>query len=171
MFKTHLINRFNAYKSGRQLIGVAGEVNLPEVTNLTDSMEGAGTGGNMDIPVIGLIEDMEMEISFMSLCEDIFSVMDPTESADITLNGALQGSDAGTGAVKYQQVSIAVRGVVKKFAPGTMKSGAKMGSSVTLGLNYYKLMLNGKTMMEIDRFNGVFVVNGKDVLRDVRNMC
>ena len=91
MIKTHLINRFNAYKNGRQLIGVAGELNLPEVTNLTDSMEGAGTGGNMDIPVVGLLDDMEMEIAFMSLCEDIFSVMDPTESADITLNGALQG--------------------------------------------------------------------------------
>lgn len=171
MFKTHLINRFNAYKNGKQLIGVAGELTLPEVTSLTDSMEGAGTGGNMDIPVVGLVDDMEMEISFMSLCEDVFSIMDPTEAADITLNGALQGADAGTGAVGYQDISISVRGLVKKFTPGTMKSGGKMGSSVTLGLSYYKLVQNGRTMMEIDRFNGVYTVNGHDVLKDVRNMC
>lgn len=171
MFKTHLINRFNAYKGGTQLIGVAGELSLPEVTNLTDSMEGAGTGGNMDIPVVGLIDDMEMEISFMSLCEDVFSVMDPTDAADITLRGALQGTDAGAGSVGYQQVSISVRGLVKKFTPGSMKAGAKMGSSVTLGLSYYKVVLNGKTMLEIDRFNGVYIINGKDVLMDVRNMC
>lgn len=171
MFKPHLMNRFNVYKNGRQLIGIAGEVTLPEVTNLTDSMEGAGTGGNMDIPVIGLIEDMEMEIGFLSLCEDIFSVMDPSEAANLTLNGALQGSDAGTGAIGYQSVSVSVRGLMKKFTPGVAKAGAKMNSSVTLGLSYYKLVLNGKTMLEIDRLNGVYIVNGKDVLKDVKNMC
>lgn len=171
MFKTHLVNRFNAYKNGKQLIGVAGELNLPEITNLTDTMEGAGTGGNMDIPVIGLIEDMEMEIAFMSLCEDVFSIMDPTESANITLNGGLQGTDSGTGMVKYQQISISVRGMLKKFTPGTMKAGGKMGSSVTLGLSYYKVVMDGKTMLEIDRFNGVYIINGKDVLKEVRDMC
>ena len=60
MFKTHLMNRFNVYKNGTQLVGIAEEFTLPEVTNLTDSLEGAGTGGAMDIPVVGLIEDMEM---------------------------------------------------------------------------------------------------------------
>ena len=82
MFKTHLVNRYNVYKGGKQLIGVAGELTLPEVTNLTDTMEGAGTGGNMDIPVIGLLDDMEMQIGFMSLCEDIFSIMDPMPGAE-----------------------------------------------------------------------------------------
>ncbi|MBE7727029.1 MAG: phage tail protein [Enterocloster citroniae] len=171
MFKTHLMNRFNVYKNGTQLVGIAEEFTLPEVTNLTDSLEGAGTGGTMDIPVVGLVEDMEMEISFSSLCEDIFSVMDPTEVADITLSGCLQGQDAGTGAIKFQQISVSVRGLVKKFTPGSMKAGAKMGSSVTLGLSYYKIVLDGKTMLEIDRFNGVYTVNGNDVLKDVRNMC
>lgn len=171
MIRTHLVNRFNTYKSGKELVGVAGELTLPEVTNLTDTMEGAGTGGNMDIPVIGLIEDMEMEIAFMSLCNDIFTVMDPTEATDLTLNGAIQGTDAGTGAVGFVPVSISVRGVMKKFTPGTMKAGAKMSSSVTLGLSYYKIVLDGKIMMEIDRLNGVFVINGKDILEKVRNMC
>ena len=44
MIRTQLINRYNVYKNGKQLIGVAGELTLPEVSNLTDSMEGAGTG-------------------------------------------------------------------------------------------------------------------------------
>ena len=169
--RTHLINRFNAYKSGNKLIGVAGELTMPEVTNLTDTMEGAGTGGNMDIPVVGLIEDMELEVAFMSLCEDVFSVMDPTETADLSFNGALQGTDPGTGAVKYQQLAISVRGIVKKFTPGTLKAGAKMDSRVTLGLSYFKVVIDGKVMLEIDRFNGVYTINGRDVRAEVRNMC
>lgn len=171
MFKTHLVNRFNAYKGGKQLIGVAGEVDLPEITNLTDTLEGAGTGGNMDIPVIGLLDDMEMQIGFMSLCEDIFSIMDPTEATDLTLNGALQGTNAGTGSIQYQSLSISIRGSLKQFTPGTLKSGGRMDSSVTLSLSYYKIVLDGKTMMEIDRLNGVYIINGKDVLKEVRDMC
>ena len=46
-----------------------------------------------------------------------------------------------------------------------------MGSSVTLGLSYYKVVLDGKTMIEIDRFNGIYIINGKDVLKEVRDMC
>lgn len=171
MIRTQLINRYNVYKNGKQLIGVAGELTLPEVANLMDSMEGAGTGGNMDIPVIGLIDELEMEIPFMSICQDTFSIMDPTESADLTLNGAIQGADPGTGKVAYQNISISVRGVVKKFTPGTMKAGSKMNSSLTLGLSYYKIVVNGKTQLEIDRYNGVYKVNGKDIMKEVRDMC
>lgn len=29
MFKTHLVNRYNVYKGGKQLIGVAGGIDAP----------------------------------------------------------------------------------------------------------------------------------------------
>ena len=40
MFKTHLVNRFKVYRGGKQLIGIAGELNLPKITNLVESLEG-----------------------------------------------------------------------------------------------------------------------------------
>lgn len=46
-----------------------------------------------------------------------------------------------------------------------------MESSVTLSLSYYKIVIDGTTMLEIDKLNGVYIVNGEDVLREVRNMC
>lgn len=171
MLKTHLVNRYSVYKNGSELIGVASEQDLPEITFLTDTIEGAGVGGNMDIPAVGLIDDMESTIKFLTLCQGAFSVMDPTEAVDIVVKGALQGMDAGTGATGFQRISIYERGIVKKFTPGTMKAGVKMDSQVTLGLSYYKIVIDGKTMLEIDRLNGVFVVNGNDVLKDVRDMC
>lgn len=116
MFKPQVINRFNLYRNGSVLIGISGEVELPEVTNLTDTLEGSGT-------------------------------------------------------VSYSQMSIAVRGVVKTFSPGTVKAGGKMDSSVTLSLSYYKIVIDGTTMLEIDKLNGVYIVNGKDILKEVRNMC
>ena len=171
MLKLHLLNRFRAYKSGKELIGIAGEINLPEITNMTDTLEGGCVGGTMDMPVIGLIENMEIEIAFLSLCTDIFSIMDPTESDSITFNGAIQGMEAGTGKIGFVDLSITIKGTVKKFVSGNLKAGSKMGSSVTLNLSYYKLVLDGKTELEIDRLNDVFIVNGKDILKDVKGMC
>ena len=156
MFKTHLVNRYNVYKSGKQLIGVAGELTLPEVTNLTDTMEGAGTGGNMDIPVIGLLDDMEMQIGFMSLCEDIFLDHGPNGGNRSDSEWSLARDKCRKRSCAVPECSISVRGILKQFSPGTMKSGGRMDSSVTLGLSYYKIVLGNKTMLEIDRLNGVF---------------
>ena len=162
MFKTHLVNRFKVYRGGKQLIGIAGELTLPKITNLVESLEGAGVGGKMDVSVIGLIE---------TVCGDSFSVMDPTESENITINGALQGIDTGTRKAGFVDLSVIVAGQAKEFNPGTVKAGGKMGSSVTMTLDYCKLILDGKTMVEIDRMGDVFTINGKDVLKEVRDMC
>ena len=68
-------------------------------------------------------------------------------------------------------MSVSVRGLVKTFTPGTVKAGAKMESSVTLSLSYYKIVIDGTTMLEIDKLNGVYIVDGEDILKEVRNMC
>lgn len=166
-----VINRFNLYRSGTKLIGISGEVELPEVTTLTDTIEGAGTGGNLEIPVIGLTDAMEMKIPYVTLSKDAFSMMNPNEATDLTLNGAIQCMDSGSGKIAYSQMSISVRGIVKSFAPGTVKAGGKMDSNVTLSLSYYKIVIDETTMLEIDKLNSVYIVNGTDVLKNVRNMC
>lgn len=166
-----VINRFNMYKAGNKLIGFTGEVELPTVSMLTDSLEGAGTGGNMDVPVIGLTENMEVKIPYMAVTKDMMSMANPNQSADLTIRGAIQGTDPATGKIAYTSMAIAFRGTVKEIAPGTIKAGAKMESSVTLTLSYYKIVLDNETVLEIDKLNGIFVVNGEDVLKEVRNMC
>lgn len=167
----HVVNRFNMYKSGKKIIGITGEVKLPEINQITSQLEGAGVGGNIDIPVIGLLEEMETEIPFMSISKDTFAMMDPTEPVDLMLCGSIQASETGTGAIGFVSMSVYLRGTAKKFVPGSMKAGNSMNSSVTVGLSYYKIVLDGKDMLEIDKFNGVYCVNGHDVLAAVRNMC
>lgn len=166
-----VVNRYNLYRKGTKLVGLTGEVELPAVTMVTDTLEGAGTGGNMDIPVIGLTENMDIQIPFMSLTKDLFSLANPGEAEDLTLRGAIQGTDPATGKISYTSIAISMRGTVKEITPGTVKSGGKMESSVTMTLSYYKIALDGETVLEIDKLNNVFVVNGDDVLKEVRDMC
>ncbi len=166
-----VVNRYNLYRKGTKLVGLTGEVELPAVTMVTDTLEGAGTGGNMDIPVIGLTENMDIQIPFMSLTKDLFSLANPGEAEDLTLRGAIQGTDPATGKISYTSIAISMRGTVKEITPGTVKSGGRMESSVTMTLSYYKIALDGETVLEIDKLNNVFVVNGDDVLKEVRDMC
>ena len=166
-----VVNRYNLYRKGTKLVGLTGEVELPAVTMVTDTLEGAGTGGNMDIPVIGLTENIDIQIPFMSLTKDLFSLANPGEAEDLTLRGAIQGTDPATGKIPYTSIAISMRGTVKEITPGTVKSGGKMESSVTMTLSYYKIALDGETVLEIDKLNNVFVVNGDDVLKEVRDMC
>lgn len=166
-----VVNRYNLYRKGTKLVGLTGEVELPAVTMVTDTLEGAGTGGNMDVPVIGLTENMDIQIPFMSLTKDLFSLANPGEAEDLTLRGAIQGTDPATGKISYTSIAIYMRGTVKEITPGTVKSGGRMESSVTMTLSYYKIALDGETVLEIDKLNNVFVVNGDDVLKEVRDMC
>ena len=43
-----------------------------------------------------------------------------------------------------------------------------MAASVTLELLYILIEIDGKTKLEYDKLNSVFVVNGRDLLEKVR---
>ena len=46
-----------------------------------------------------------------------------------------------------------------------------MNASVTLELTYILVEIGGKTLLELDKLNSVYRVNGKDLLADIRNQC
>ena len=46
-----------------------------------------------------------------------------------------------------------------------------MNASVTLGLTYVLIEMGGEKKMELDKLNEIYVVNGKDLLEDVRKQC
>ena len=57
---------------------------------------------------------------------------------------------------------------MKNFTPGPLELGKQMDAKVTLELLYILIEVDGKTMLEYDKLNTVFVIDGKDVLEKVR---
>ena len=55
------------------------------------------------------------------------SVIDPTESENITINGALQGMDSGTRKAGFVDLSVIVAGQTKEFKSRNSKSRGKDG--------------------------------------------
>lgn len=63
-----------------------------------------------------------------------------------------------------------MRGKCATLKLGTLKAATAMSSSVTLNISYIKISLNGKELVELDKLNGIFKINGVDILQKVRDM-
>lgn len=166
-----VINNFNVYKQGNQLIGISGEIKLPEFENVTAEVSGAGILGTFEENVIGMFNSMEMEIPFRILDDDIFKFMDPTENVDLTLRASQQLTETGSGDIDYRGMRVVIRGKQKKFDAGKLEQGEQMDSAVTLEVIYLLIEIDGKNKIELDKLNFVYKVNGKDILAKVRKQC
>ena len=163
-----IINNFNAYNNGNVLIGVTGAVTLPTFDAITETISGAGILGEYETGVVGHYGSMSQEVPFRVLDNDIFSLMDPSSLVDLTFRMSAQSTVKATGAIDYKGMRVVERGRLKGFNPGSLENGKQMNASVTLELLYILVEIDGKTMLEYDKLNAVFKVNGKDLLEKVR---
>lgn len=164
------INRYNVYNKAERLLGMGDELSLPEFEAAAETISGAGILGEIDDPTPGYFSNQEMEIPFRILDREAVNMLDMTKAVQLTIRGAQQTTESG-GDIEYRSMRVVVRGRPKKFAPGKMKAGNPMDTSVTLTVLYILIELEGKPVLELDKLNEVFKINGKDVLKKVKEMC
>lgn len=166
-----VINNFNAYTNGNLLIGVTGAVQLPKFSPITEEISGAGVQGSYETSVPGAFSSMEQEIPYRILDEDIFSLMNPTQAVDLTFRASEQSTVKSTGALEYNSMRVVERGRFKDFDPGTLERGKQMDAKLKIEVLYILIEIDGKTVLEYDKLNAVFIVNGVDLLEKVRSQC
>ena len=163
------INDANIYLAGNKMIGVAAEIKLPETKSKTGTVEGMGISGEIDSPTIGQFESMEQPIKFNTLYSSAMDMLSPLKTVEFTIRAAQQVYDK-EGGYAFKALRVVERGRVKHFDPGTIKKSESMDASITIELTYLLIEVDGVVMTEIDKLNGVYIVNGEDVLAEVRSM-
>ena len=163
-----VINDWNAYNKGNKLIGVTGSVTLPNLDAITETISGAGMLGNYESGIIGHYNSIEQEVQFRMLEEDIFSLMDPTKSVELTFRASAQYTERETAAIDYKGMRVVMRGRFKGFSAGKLEAGKAMEGTLKLEVLYFMVELNGKKLVELDKLNPKFIVNDKDMLEKVR---
>lgn len=167
-----VLNHFNVYNdSAKRLIGISGELELPEMEAITDTLEGSGVLGEIEDPVTGQFSSMKMKIPFAVLYEDMFSIMNTTKPPQLTLRASMQCMDPSTGETGYYPVKIVVRGKASTSNMGKVVKGKKMEPEVELEILYIKIQINNKTVLELDKLNFKYVLNGVDMLAKIRSQC
>ena len=98
-------------------------------------------------------------------------MMNPLNAINLTFRAAQQVYDKSTGGgYAFKSLRIVEMGRVKKFKPGKIEKAESMEATITLELTYLLVEVDGVVVMEIDKLNQVYNVNGVDMLADVRNM-
>jgi len=163
------INDYNVYLDGVKMIGVAASATIPAANMKTSTVSGVGVGGELDSPTIGQFESMEQEIEFNTLYSSAMDMLNPLDVVNLTFRAAQQVYDK-TGGYAFKGLRVVEMGRVKKFDPGKIEKGEAMGAKVTLELTYLMIEVDGKQLLEIDKLNGVYKVNGKDMLTGVNSL-
>jgi len=160
--------KYHVYNDGKVLIGLSEEISPPEVNFKTDTT--AVAGGEIENAIIGQLEAMEMEIPFRQLYGRIYDFMNPLESVNLTLRVANQTLD-GSGNVTPVGTKIVVRGQCKGMTPGSYQNGTSTGSSVKISVHYLHFFESDMSKLEVDVLNGIYRVNGRDIMAGINALC
>ena len=163
------INEYNVYMDGEKMIGVVPDVDLPEIGMKASDIEGAGMLGVLNSPAIGQFESIEQEVKFNVLYSSAINMLNPLEAVNLTFRASQQVYDK-TGGYAFKGLRIVEQGRVKKFKPGKLKRAESMEATVTMELTYLLVEVDGVTMMEIDKLNQKYIVNGKDMLAGIAEL-
>lgn len=160
------IASFEVYEDGKNIIGVA-NVDLPELTYLSETIRGAGVAGELDMPTLGQFASMEMTLSFTSILGDTKLLTSPG-AKNIELWAAQQAYDETTGKDVVQRVIISTRCIPKQVPLGKFEVGASSESSAKFEVLRFRLEIDGEEQILIDKLNTVARFDGTDFLADVR---
>lgn len=164
------INRYNVYNRGNRLLGMGDELTLPDFEPSSETVSGAGILGEIDDPTPGYFANQEIEIPFRILDKEATDMLDITKAVQLEIRGAEQTTNS-EGDIEFLGVRVVVRGRCKKFAPGKMKAGNPMDTTITLSILYILIELEGEPVLELDKMNEVFKINGNDILAKVKELC
>lgn len=155
------LKNLNVFNDAESLKGQIGGVTLPKLARKLENWR----GGGMDAPVkidLGAADDLTMEWGIGGL--DLTTVRQFAKpgvaGVQIRFAGAYQRDDTGD----VDAVEIVVRGRHEEIDFGEAKAGEDTEQKIITHCAYYKLVVNGRTEVEIDILNMICIVNGTDML-------
>lgn len=163
-----IINNFNIYNEGNKIIGKGDEMKLPDIEAVMATIQ--ANLGEVEIPLAGKIQKMEQEIAFQTLSKEAFSAYNIGKDINLTIRASQQSRNSD-GSTAFQGIKVVMMGPCKKFEPGKIKIGDGTDTKMTFAVDYLSIEIEGEKMLEIDVYNGVFVVNGKDVMEEINGLC
>lgn len=158
---------YNLYNEAEKLVGITGEVEMPSFEAMTSTISGAGVLGEVESPNQGHFGSIKMSIGFRTVSSEAAKLFEP-RGQTITLRADQSSYDVSSSIIGHQKLRVVMRGVPSSYKLGKASAGNATDSEITLELYYIKVEVNGETIVELDKYNFIYVVNGKDWLAEVR---
>lgn len=156
--------------NNNRILGLA-SVSLPNLDLKTVEVAGAGVLGSMDYGLFAQLENLEMTLRFRVLYDDATRFMS-NNAQFLTLYAASERYASGEGTRAIEGLKIVCRGLAKSTNLGNIEPGENSDTEVVLHLDYIKISAtrggNRETLLEFDRFNYVYNVDGLDLMTDYK---
>lgn len=161
-----LVN-FRAYADGgTQFLGMT-DVELPPFEVMTETISGAGIAGEYASPVLGHFSSQVVKLKWRSVTKEALLLLQPVYHA-LDIRGSMQMQDPALGQLLTKPIRFECRGATKHYSPGKFESGKAMGSELDLECVSIRLSFDGQLLVEIDKLNMIYRVNGTDFLQKAR---
>ena len=89
-----VLNNFNVYGNGHRYLGVAAEVTLPSFEYMTETIDGAGIGGEIEEAIEGSFGSLETETTFQNIGQELFDYI--TQTGLVIYRGSMQMNDTAS---------------------------------------------------------------------------
>ncbi len=160
-----MLKNFSFFIDGVGFSGRCEEITLPKITHKMEEYQGAGMLGPVEIDM-GL-EKLEMEVSLKEFSPEILKQVGLTDVSGMGARfvGAAVSDDSDN---TTDAIEIITRGRYRELDLGSAKTGEAASFKASLALTYFKYILNGETLIEIDMVNMIYLVGGVDRLEAQR---
>ena len=168
------IRNYNVYKgptATQRMIGMGAEMTLPDFAFSTEEISGAGIAGSYESPNQGHTASVAMTIPFRLIGRENLEIAEG-DIADLIIRAGMQSTDTASGQIIEQGLVVNVRGPVKRINMGTVSVGAPQNAEIEIEVYYFKADQDNEgdlfTLIELDKQNFVYIVNGVDKFANLR---
>lgn len=163
---TELVHSYNMYGEGAESIGVTSSVKYPDLDVMTVTVSGSGVLGEYEAPAVGHFPSMQAEIAFRGAKEAV-GTLNEGDAVNYTLRASVQVRDTD-GKIDQKPLRTVFKGTVNKVSSIEVKQANAIDVTASIEVQYMKIEYDGNELLEIDKLNYVYKVNGKDALEKVR---
>jgi P2 family phage contractile tail tube protein len=161
------VDNYSVWKNGYRFIGMSTIV-LPNLANLTDTLKGAGYGGETDYPVQSHYQNWDVTFNFHAITRESLELM-RQDAVHVECLAGIQYQDPGTHMMDVKSWRFSMIVLPKGFDLSTLEVGVKENVAVLCGCTYIKGVFAGETVFEKDKVNIVDDVLHTDYARPIRS--
>ena len=164
--QTAQVMNANIYLNGKNLLGRAAEVKLPEVTAVMKEHSALGMVGKFELPAG--FEKMEGEIVWNSYYADVLKMQgDIFSTWSLQCRSSLEGFNSQG---RYEELPLVTFLTVQfKASPlGEFKQHEGVNLTTKFSCTYIKQVINGQDILELDVLANIYKAGGRDLLSNYR---
>ena len=157
---------FKIYEDGTEYYGMA-NVQMPTLSNMTQTLTGAGVSGEIEEVVLGHQSAMTVTLNFRTTTPAAIRLSEPRRHV-LDFRIANEDEDQLENELTVPREKHVMTVIPKTHNVGQIAIGQPTNASGEYAVRYWATWLDGVKVREIDPMNMKYEVNGVDYLADVR---